>query len=58
MKISKLNALNLDAKELTREQMKTVIGGGVVKCFKCCPQDACSPRPHVCPLGTCGPIRD
>lgn len=57
--MKKLKDLQLNAKELNREQMKNVLGGGgpigLPKCFKCCPDDKCSSRPHVCPANNCGP---
>jgi hypothetical protein len=45
-------------KMLTREELKSVTGGVAIPpfCFRCCPDDPCSPRPHVCPLISCGEI--
>lgn len=43
-------------KMLTREQMKSVTGGIIPICFRCCPEDPCSSRPHACPLIPCGEI--
>jgi hypothetical protein len=42
---------------LTREEMKNVTGGTSIPiCFRCCPDDPCSPIRHVCPLVLCGEI--
>ncbi|MBB6108244.1 hypothetical protein SAMN05421821_102520 [Mucilaginibacter lappiensis] len=46
-----------EGKALTREQMKTVTGGGIGPipiCFRCCPDDPCSNFRHVCPEISCG----
>ncbi|NHA06457.1 hypothetical protein G7092_21795 [Mucilaginibacter sp. HC2] len=45
-------------KMLTREELKSVTGGITIPpfCFKCCPEDACSPIRHVCREIPCGEI--
>ena len=47
-----------EGEALTREQMKNITGGISVPplCFRCCPDDPCSPIRHVCPLIPCGEI--
>ncbi len=54
--MKKLQDLKLNAASLSREQMKNVIGGAG-KCYRCCPEQACSSKPHACP-DACGPIHD
>lgn len=55
-----LKELKLRGRELNRQEMKHVVGGSgpvsLPKCFRCCPDDSCSPRPHICPDHACGPV--
>ncbi len=58
-KLIKKAAALQEGKALTREQMKSVTGGGIVPipiCFRCCPDDPCSPIRHACPQILCGEI--
>jgi len=47
-----------NGKTLTRDELKNVMGGTLIPplCFRCCPDDPCSPIRHVCPLILCGEI--
>ncbi len=52
--MQKLNQKSTDLKgqKLSRAQMKDILGGGGIIippfCFRCCPDDPCSPVRHVC----------
>ena len=54
MKNLKLNAQG--ATELTKDQMKNIKGGIKLPCYRCCPTDKCSSKPHACPEVNCGEI--
>lgn len=50
MKKQNLKALSQVAKTLSGEQMKKIQGGIELRpiCWRCCPDDPCSPIHHYC----------
>ena len=59
MKTLNLKSLQSSAKELNKQEMKNIKGGGGIHpikpiCFKCCSSDPCSPVRHYCLDIPCG----